>query len=77
MSHYTESGTYEQFHNRIRILLCIDQDEFARLTGLSDAQSWNDFRFDPPIWFIEASSDQSKGLFKAIEVREARAEIRR
>ena len=58
--------TFEEFHNGLRILLNIDQDEFE--AGVDDS-SWPVFRNDPHRWFIQASDKAAQRLWALMQAR--------
>lgn len=65
---------FRQFHNRLRMLLNIDAFEFFEATG-TDGDSdhsalWEAFQANPWRWFIRASDDEARGLFRIMVDRE-------
>jgi len=61
---------FKIFHNRLRILICMDRDEFGQAAGYGDTRNsvpndvWRAFCYDPYKWFIHADTEKSKGVFK-------------
>lgn len=57
----------DRFHNTLRILLNIDQDEI----GL-DGPVWDSFQRDPFRWFIRACDADAEKVWAAVERRQAK-----
>lgn len=67
---------FKIFHNRLRILICMDRDEFGQATGYGDTRAsvpndvWYAFCKNPYKWFIQADSDKAQGVFEYMKGRE-------
>lgn len=75
--------TFAEFHNGLRVLLNIDQDEFTQAIwpehdGTRPARdsemgrAWQAFRCDPHMWFIRAPTERAQAIWKIVEQRTAR-----
>lgn len=69
--------TFAEFHNALRVLYCIEFDEFSTcLVGFYDQhewdRQWNKFITDPHRYFVSASTSIAERLFEIIEKRNAR-----
>jgi hypothetical protein len=65
--------TFEQFHNALRILLCIDRRELEQIgviEGPSDNEEWDAFRRDPFRWFIRADDETAGKVWRLIQKRQ-------
>ena len=62
---------FGEFHNGLRIMMSIDQDELvsAGIIRANDHNAWGEFRRDPFRWFIRASDDQAKKLWTLMQKR--------
>jgi hypothetical protein len=69
-----------KFVNRLRILMCIDIDEFVTAMYPRDVgkistiafRDWASFRDEPHRWVMKADDSRLKAIFEIIERREAR-----
>ncbi len=66
---------YAEFHNALRILRSIDQDELVNAGVLPDRDhnAWGEFRRNPFMWFVRAPDTISKRLFEIIKERNEKA----
>jgi hypothetical protein len=61
--------TFEEFHNGVRVLFNIEQDEFA--AAVRFPQDFGSFTMNPTTWFLKSGDEDAKGLFAIIERRNA------
>lgn len=59
-----------QFHNRLRILMNIEAEDFAN-AGLTFKQ-WRDFDANPHRFFIRADDPTAAAIWRIVEAREAK-----
>ena len=66
---------YEEFHNGLRVLLNIENDEFAEATGETSYTAFDLFSRKPHDWFIRAGDQRALGLFAIIAERNAKSAV--
>jgi hypothetical protein len=62
-------GQFGDFHNRLRILACIDRDELVA-AGI-DVGEWLAFQSDPWRWLIRASDQDAARVWAILDARSA------
>lgn len=59
---------FKQFHNALRILASIDQDELEA-TGAITKDEWEGFRGNPYKWFVRVPDDKALKVWKIMKKR--------
>ena len=69
---------YPEFHNALRILMNIDQDELVNAGVLisGDHNAWGEFRRDPFRWFILVPDEVSEKVWQIIKLKEEKKDER-